>query len=72
MVNPITHLVTATRGLMHGDPVVGEIGWVLVACAALVAMFGPVTMRLYRREREPHGVNSPLAGARRAGGREPG
>ncbi|MHC0430807.1 ABC transporter permease [Streptomyces sp. O3] len=50
-VNPITHLVTAVRGLMHGEPVTTEIGWVLMTCAGLVAVFGPVTMRLYRRER---------------------
>jgi ABC-2 type transport system permease protein len=50
-VNPITHLVTAVRGLMHGHAVTSEIALVLVACIALVAVFGPVTMRLYRRER---------------------
>ncbi|MFC9997390.1 ABC transporter permease [Nocardia sp. NPDC127526] len=50
-INPITHLVTAVRGLMHGDPVGTEIGWVLATCAALIAVFGPLTMRLYRRER---------------------
>jgi ABC-2 type transport system permease protein len=50
-INPITHLVTAVRGLMHGQAVTTEIGWVLITCAVLVAVFGPVTMRLYRRER---------------------
>jgi ABC-2 type transport system permease protein len=50
-VNPITHLVTAVRGLMHGQPVGTEIGWVLATCTALITMFGPLTMRLYRRER---------------------
>lgn len=50
-VNPITQLVTAVRGLMHGQSVTTEIGWVLLTCAVLIAVFGPVTMRLYRRER---------------------
>lgn len=50
-INPIAHLVTAVRGLMHGDTDTGAIGWVLLSCAVLVAVFGPVTMRLYRRER---------------------
>lgn len=50
-VNPVTHLVTAVRGLMHGEPVTTETGWVLATCAALVAVFAPLTMRLYRRER---------------------
>ncbi|MFP3900613.1 MAG: ABC transporter permease [Acidimicrobiia bacterium] len=50
-VNPISHLVTASRGLMHGTIAAGEVGWVLVWCAAMVAVFGPITMRLYRDER---------------------
>ena len=48
-VNPISHLVTASRGLMHGTVTAGQIGWVLLACAVLVAVFAPVTMRLYHR-----------------------
>ena len=47
-VNPITTLVTATRGLMHGAPVTAEIAAVLAVSAALVAVFGPLTMRRYR------------------------
>lgn len=50
-VNPITQLVTAVRGLTHGAPVGSEIARVLMICLALVAVFGPLTMRLYRRER---------------------
>ncbi|MEV7229971.1 ABC transporter permease [Polymorphospora sp. NPDC051019] len=50
-LNPITHLVTAVRGLMAGDVTVGQVGWVLVASAVLVAVFGPVTMRLYATRR---------------------
>lgn len=50
-VNPITHLVTAVRGLMAGEATVGQVGWVLVASAVLVAVFGPVTMRLYATKR---------------------
>jgi ABC-2 type transport system permease protein len=50
-VNPVTHLVTAVRGLMHGAAAGADIGWVLIFCAALVGVFAPLTMRLYRRER---------------------
>ena len=46
--NPISHLVTAERGLMHGTATAGQVGWVLVASAALVAVFAPLTMHLYR------------------------
>ncbi len=49
-VNPITHVVAATRGLMQGDPDAGEITWVLVSSAVLVAVFGTLTMRLYNRK----------------------
>jgi ABC-2 type transport system permease protein len=49
--NPITHLTSAARGLMHGTPVGDEIGWVLLWSAALVAVFAPLAMRLYRAER---------------------
>jgi ABC-2 type transport system permease protein len=49
-VNPITVLVTATRGLMHGTAAGAEIVTVLAVSAGLVAVFGPLTMRRYRRE----------------------
>ena len=48
--NPITHLVTAVRGLMWGNVLIGEIGWLLVASAALVAIFAPTTMYQYGRK----------------------
>lgn len=46
--NPVSQLVDAVRGLMHGTPDLGRIGWVLGIAAVLVAVFGPLTMRLYR------------------------
>lgn len=48
-VNPITFLVSASRGLMHGHDASGDIVTVLVISAALVAVFGPLSMRRYRR-----------------------
>ena len=50
-VNPITHLATVVRGLMHGSVPAGEIGWVLVSSVLLVAVFGPITMVLYREKK---------------------
>lgn len=47
--NPLTILVTAMRGLIHGGDVVAEVLTVLVVSAALVAVFGPLTLRAYRR-----------------------
>jgi len=50
-VNPVSHLTTAARGLMHGTGETEAIAWVLVWSAALVAVFAPLTMRKYNAER---------------------
>ncbi|MEV0160857.1 ABC transporter permease [Nonomuraea fuscirosea] len=50
-VNPISHLATVVRGLMHGSVPAGEIGWVLVSSVLLLAVFGPITMVLYRNKK---------------------
>ena len=50
-VNPVSRLVTAARGLMGGTVTAAQLGWVLLACTVLVAVFGTLTMRLYNRER---------------------
>src|ERR687897_2770759 len=47
-VNPISHLVTAERGLMAGTATPGQITWVLLAATLLIAVFAPLTMHLYR------------------------
>jgi ABC-2 type transport system permease protein len=49
--NPITLLVTATRGLMHGTVTAGQIGWVLLISGVLIAVFAPLTMYLYRNKK---------------------
>jgi ABC-2 type transport system permease protein len=50
-VNPVSHLVTAERALMRGQAAAGQVAWVLLASAALVAVFAPVTVYLYGRQR---------------------
>jgi ABC-2 type transport system permease protein len=50
-VNPVTKLANASRGLMHGDVAAGDIVWVLVATVVVTAVFAPVAMRMYHRER---------------------
>jgi ABC-2 type transport system permease protein len=47
-VNPVSHLVTTVRELMYGTATAGQVGSVLLVSAALVAVFAPLTMRLYR------------------------
>ncbi|GAA2769449.1 ABC transporter permease [Nonomuraea dietziae] len=49
-INPISHLVASVRSLMSGQPNVAELGWVLIAGVALIAIFGSLTMRLYNRK----------------------
>ncbi|KGM13332.1 ABC transporter permease [Cellulomonas bogoriensis] len=47
-VNPVSHLVTAVRGLMGGTATFGDVAWVLIAAAVITAVAAPITMRLYR------------------------
>ncbi|HKT38002.1 MAG TPA: ABC transporter permease [Ktedonobacterales bacterium] len=49
-INPVTHLVTAVRGLMAGTAPTGEVTWVLLGCVILTIIFAPLTMYLYRNK----------------------
>ena len=46
-INPISFLITASRGLMEGTASMGDIGIVLGTAALLTAVFAPLTVRLY-------------------------
>lgn len=50
-VNPVAHLVTALRELLAGTATLGSLMLALTAPALLTAVFGPVTMVLYGRQR---------------------
>ena len=50
-VNPVSHLVTAERGLLSGHPTAGQVAWVLIAAAIVTAVFAPLTAWLYGRPR---------------------
>jgi daunorubicin/doxorubicin transport system permease protein len=47
-INPISHLVSAERGLMNGTASAGQVVWVVTASAAVTAVFAPLSMHLYR------------------------
>jgi ABC-2 type transport system permease protein len=47
-VNPISHLVTASRALMDGTAAADEVAVVLATAAGLTIVFAPLTTRLYR------------------------
>jgi ABC-2 type transport system permease protein len=49
-INPISHLATAVRGLMHGTSTFEDIVLVLISSVVLVAVFSPLTMYLYRNK----------------------
>ena len=49
-VNPITHLVDGVRSMMAGSWDMSAIMWTLIEGAALVAVFGSLTMRFYNRK----------------------
>ncbi|HSZ40528.1 MAG TPA: ABC transporter permease [Trebonia sp.] len=46
-VNPISHLVTAVRGLLLGGPVAAQVGWTFVWIAGLLVVFFPLALRAY-------------------------
>jgi ABC-2 type transport system permease protein len=48
-VNPISHLVTATRGLMDGDPDGGATMVAMGTALVLTLVFAPLTMHLHRK-----------------------
>jgi ABC-2 type transport system permease protein len=48
-VNPVSHLVSATRDLANHDMITAEVGWTLLAGLAVIAVFAPLSVRSYRR-----------------------
>ncbi|WP_082235191.1 ABC transporter permease [Halobacillus massiliensis] len=50
-VNPISLLVNAVRGFMHGNVTAEAIGWVFLSSAVFLVIFAPLTMYLYRNKK---------------------
>ncbi|WOQ18074.1 ABC transporter permease [Raineyella sp. W15-4] len=48
-VNPISHLITAVRGLANAAPAGADVLLSLLGAAVIVAIFAPVTVRAYMR-----------------------
>jgi len=48
-INPVTHLVSATRALTMGVDAGGDIVATIVGAAVVVAVFAPLTLRAYMR-----------------------
>jgi ABC-2 type transport system permease protein len=48
-INPVSHLVSATRDLANNAVVSSEVGWTLLAGLVVIAVFAPLSVRGYRR-----------------------
>ena len=49
-VNPVSHLVSAARALANDGVITAELGWTLLACAAVIAVFAPLSVMTYKRK----------------------
>jgi ABC-2 type transport system permease protein len=48
-VNPVSHLVSATRDLANDGAISAEVGWTLLAGVAVIAIFAPLSVISYKR-----------------------
>ena len=49
-INPVSHVVSAVRDLANNGAVTAEVGWALLGCAVVVAIFAPLAVRSYSRK----------------------
>jgi ABC-2 type transport system permease protein len=48
-VNPVSHLVSATRDLANHADLTAQVGWTLIAAVAVIAVFAPLSVRSYKK-----------------------
>jgi ABC-2 type transport system permease protein len=48
-VNPVSHLVSATRSLANNGVIDSQVGWTVLAGLAVIAIFAPLSVWSYRR-----------------------
>jgi ABC-2 type transport system permease protein len=48
-VNPVSHVVSALRDLMNNGALTAQVGWALLGCATVAAIFIPLAVRSYSR-----------------------
>jgi ABC-2 type transport system permease protein len=48
--NPVSHIISAIRDLANDGQVTSQVGWALVGCAAIVAVFAPLSVRSFTRK----------------------
>src|ERR1700742_165277 len=49
-VNPVSHLVSATRALANQGTISAEVGWTVLAGLVVIAIFAPLSVRSYRKQ----------------------
>ncbi|MFF3672254.1 ABC transporter permease [Microtetraspora malaysiensis] len=49
-VNPVSHVVSAVRDLFNDGAVTAEVGWAVIGCVVVVAIFAPLAVRSYSRK----------------------
>jgi ABC-2 type transport system permease protein len=49
-VNPVSHVVSAVRDLLNDGAVTAEVGWALVGCLVVTAVFAPLAVKSYSRK----------------------
>jgi len=49
-VNPVSHIVSAVRSLANDGTVTADVGWALLGCGIVIAVFGPLSVRAYTRK----------------------
>ena len=48
-VNPVSHVVSALRDLMNHGALTAQVGWAVLGCATVAAIFVPLAVRSYSR-----------------------
>ncbi len=48
-INPVSHLVSATRGLANQGVINSQAGWTLLASLVVILIFAPLSVRSYRK-----------------------
>lgn len=48
--NPVSHIISAIRDLANDGQVTAQVGWALLGCAVIVAVFAPLSVRSFTRK----------------------
>jgi ABC-2 type transport system permease protein len=48
-INPVSLVITAIRDLANEGEVTADVGWALVGCAVVIAVFAPLSVRAFNR-----------------------